>query len=55
MAEMSLTRLYAGAPDLPEVYQWLRARGFRCISITQGFADFQANELLEVDGVFIRD
>ncbi len=52
--EMSLVELYEGAPTFSEVYREVEALGFRCISITQGFVDHKRNELLQVDGLFVR-
>jgi FkbM family methyltransferase len=54
LAEMSLVELYADAPTLPEFYQRMQEEGFRCITITPGFANYRTNELLQVDGVFVR-
>jgi FkbM family methyltransferase len=54
LVELSLTPLYKNGPGLAELYGYLEARGFRCIGLTQGFADHRRNELLQVDGVFVR-
>lgn len=55
LVEMSLTPLYRGAPGFAELYATIENLGFRCIGMTQGFADHDANELLQVDGLFIRN
>ncbi len=52
--EMSLVELYEGAPTFSEVYREVESLGFRCISITQGFVDHDRQELLQVDGLFVR-
>jgi FkbM family methyltransferase len=54
LVEMSLVPLYRGAPTLPDLYNYITQRGFACIGLTQGFADLARNELLQVDGLFIR-
>ena len=53
--EMSLAPLYAGGATFIDVYRELELCGFRCISLTQGFSDVERNEMLQVDGVFVRD
>ncbi len=54
MVEMSLTPLYEGGASFVDVYRFFEENGFRCITLTQGFADHERNELLQVDGVFVR-
>lgn len=54
MVEMSLTPLYEGGASFVDVYRFFEEQGFRCITLTQGFADHARNELLQVDGVFVR-
>ncbi len=54
MVEMSLVDLYDGGPGFAEMYRFLEAKGFRCVSLVQGFADNKRHELLQVDGVFVR-
>ena len=55
LSEMSLTPLYKNGAVFADVYTFLERSGFRCISLIQGFADNRRNELLQVDGVFVRD
>ena len=55
MLEMSLTSLYRGGGTFCEVYGYLESAGFRCIALTEGFADIVRNEVLQVDAVFVRD
>jgi FkbM family methyltransferase len=55
VVEMSLARLYSGGATFIDVYRELELHGFRCISLTQGFSDVARNEMLQVDGVFVRD
>ena len=55
MLEMSLTSLYRGGGTFCEVYGYLETAGFRCIALTEGFADIVRNEVLQVDAVFVRD
>lgn len=53
--EMSLSKLYEGGASLVDVYSFLEQAGFRCISLTEVFCDFARNEVLQVDGTFVRD
>lgn len=55
LSEMSLTPLYENGATFSDVYAFLERSGFRCISLIQGFADHGRHELLQVDGVFVRD
>lgn len=55
MAEMSLARLYEGGARFAELYRAIEDAGFRCIALTEGFADYDRNEVLQVDGVFVRN
>jgi FkbM family methyltransferase len=55
MLEMSLARLYEGGARLGELYGFVEDAGFRCIALTEGFADYDRNEVLQVDGIFVRD
>jgi FkbM family methyltransferase len=55
LVEMSLTPLYHGAPGFAELYAMIEGLGYRCIGMNQGFADLAANELLQVDALFVRD
>jgi FkbM family methyltransferase len=54
MTELSLTRLYREGAKLTEVYALLEDAGFECIALTEGFLDMANNEMLQVDGVFVR-
>lgn len=54
MAEMSLAPLYDGGVRFDELSSHILAAGFRCIALTEGFADYDRNEVLQVDGVFVR-
>jgi FkbM family methyltransferase len=54
LCEMSLTPLYDGGAEFLELFEFLEQRGFRCISLVQGFADHVRHELLQVDGIFVR-
>ena len=55
LSEMSLSELYEGGASFVDVYRFLQAQGFRCISLVHGFADNTRHELLQVDGVFVRE
>jgi FkbM family methyltransferase len=55
ITEMSLVPLYEGGASFVDLYRYLEQAGFRCISLAQGFCDNQRHELLQVDGVFVRD
>lgn len=54
LVEMSLVPLYRGGAALVDVYSHLEHSGYRCITLTQGFADYDKNEVLQVDGLFVR-
>ena len=54
MTELSLTPLYRDGAKLTDVYAWLEDAGFECIALTEGFLDLANNEMLQVDGVFVR-
>lgn len=54
MTELSLTRLYRDGAKLTDVYARLEDAGFECIALTEGFLDLTNNEMLQVDGVFVR-
>lgn len=55
LSEMSLAPLYENGAAFSDVYEFLERSGFRCISLVQGFADNARHELLQVDGVFVRN
>src|SRR3546814_20951259 len=44
LLEMSLTPLYKGAPRFGVLFDVLEGYGYRCIGLTQGFADLKRNE-----------
>ncbi len=52
--EISLTELYAGAPSAATILRLMEDAGFCCIAITEGFSDVKRNEMLQVDGTFVR-
>jgi hypothetical protein len=54
LMEMSLVPLYLGARDFTELYRATLDRGYRCVSLTPGFFDNQAHEMLQIDGLFVR-
>jgi FkbM family methyltransferase len=55
LVEMSLVPLYKGGAAFCDLYREIEEQGFRCIGLTQGFADHRQHELLQVDGLFVRD
>lgn len=54
ITELSLAPLYGGGAKIVDVFQRLESHGFRCIGLMEGFVDAQRNEVLQVDGIFIR-
>jgi FkbM family methyltransferase len=52
--EMSLARLYEGAPSMRELIELTDDLGMRMVYAMPGFADPQTGELLQLDGVFFR-
>eukprot|EP01035_Chromulina_nebulosa_P019691 gene19691-25611_t len=52
--EMSLVPLYEGGAGFIELYNYLTGAGFRAIALTEGFSDHQRNEMLQVEGIFVR-
>jgi FkbM family methyltransferase len=52
--EMSLLPLYQGETPMPEMHQYLLAKGFELWDLLPGFRDPKSGRLLEVDGVFTR-
>lgn len=52
--EMSLIPLYEGAPLAEQLVGMLRAAGFVPYWLTQGFRNPRTQQLLQVDGVFVR-
>lgn len=55
LLEMSLVPLYQGGSAFADLYLAMERRGFRCIGLTQGFADLQRNEQLQADALFVRN
>lgn len=54
-AELSLVPLYEGGPLWLEVIEFLRDRGFHVAGLEAGYADPVTGEMLQADGIFIRD
>jgi FkbM family methyltransferase len=54
VTELSLAPLYEQGARMSDVFHWLEARDFRCIGLMEGFIDTCRNELLHVDGIFVR-
>lgn len=52
--EMNLSELYAGAPMAEEVISHLRRTGFVPYWFSHGFRDRRSQQLLQIDGYFIR-
>lgn len=52
--EMSLVPLYKGEMLLPEMVQFMRARGYTLVSIEPGYIDPRTGQMLQVDGLFMR-
>ena len=53
--EMSLIPLYQGQALAHELDALLRGRGFRCVDLIPGFRRPETFELLQYDGVYVRD
>jgi FkbM family methyltransferase len=54
-AELSLIPLYQGAPTFRELMDELGARGFRLAGLEEGHDDVRTGEMLQTDGIFVRD
>jgi FkbM family methyltransferase len=54
-AEMSFVPLYEGDVTWLALIDWLGQRGFRLAGLEPGFGDGYTGELLQADGIFIRD
>lgn len=52
--EISLSELYEGGPSGSQLFSILEGLGFRCVALTEGFSDPYRNEMLQVDGTFVR-
>lgn len=53
--EMSLTPLYEGESLLCGLVGDLAALGYRCVGLHPGFHDPDSREMLQADGIFLRD
>lgn len=51
--ELSIEELYEGEMLYFEMIAYLRERGFKLISLENGFSNTQTGELLQADGVFL--
>ena len=54
-AELSLVPLYEGGPLWMEVIQFMPDHGFHVAGLEAGYADPTSGEMLQADGIFIRD
>jgi FkbM family methyltransferase len=54
-AELSFVSLYEGAPDYRELIDFLRASGFRLAGLEEGHDDQHTGEMLQADGIFVRE
>ena len=56
MVEMCLAPLHEGGARFGDLAKFIEDAGFRCVSLTEnGFADYEQNEVLAVDGVFVKN
>lgn len=53
--EMSLVSLYKGEVLFPEMCDFLYSLGFCLFSLENGFSDSLTGQLLQVDGIFVRE
>jgi len=53
--ELSLVPLYEGQALIEDVVGHLRAAGFRPVCFPRGFTDPTSHEVIQVDGLFLRD
>jgi FkbM family methyltransferase len=53
--EMSLQPLYAGEALFTDLSREIMALGYRCVGLQPGYADAVNREMLQVDGVFVRN
>lgn len=53
--ELSMVPLYAGGPLYPEIFDALHAAGFRLTHVIAGYVDPATGEMLQFDGIFVRD
>ena len=54
-AELSFVPLYDGSPRFLELVKHLDARGFRLAGLEEGHDDVRTGEMLQADGIFVRD
>jgi FkbM family methyltransferase len=54
-AELSFVPLYRDAPTFLEMVEFLGSRGFRLAGLEEGHDDVRTGEMLQADGVFVRD
>jgi FkbM family methyltransferase len=54
-AELSFVPLYDGSPTFLELIEYLGARGFRLAGLEEGHDDVRTGEMLQADGIFVRD
>jgi FkbM family methyltransferase len=54
-AELSFVPLYADAPSFVELIEYLGERGFRLAGLEQGHDDVRTGEMLQADGMFLRE
>lgn len=52
--EISLVPLYQGTPTLVQTVSAMQERGFQLFQIITGFRDVATGQLLQVDGIFVR-
>ena len=53
--EMSLQPLYSGEAMFTDLSRDIMALGYRCVGLQPGYADAANREMLQVDGVFVRN
>jgi FkbM family methyltransferase len=51
--EMSIVQLYEGELEFIEMIELLKDKGFKLISLENGFSNLDSGQLLQVDGIFI--
>jgi FkbM family methyltransferase len=54
-AELNLAELYEGAPDYLELIEYFGSKGLRLAGLEAGHDDLRTGEMLQADGIFIRD
>jgi FkbM family methyltransferase len=53
--ELSLVPLYEGGPLWLEVIEFMREHGFHIAGLEAGYTDPESGEMLQADGIFVRD